>query len=215
MKSMDRERPPLHKGKVSSQLCQTHDQESSRAALALLLGPETEYHARVRATQRLTRQGSTILPLLLTTLSTHPEITTPPWPWWPPQYEHCSRLLLHLAESEQLPLEAFLHHPATQQSPGPVLWASVIEAVSLVPHAHYELLLCQGLATPWATVRYIAAMELAKLAGELPLSKTTLELLYAHQWAEETIPVQLTTAYALLRHEDNKGIEAVLRLLQT
>src|SRR5712692_5143886 len=142
---MNRQQASLHKCGASSQLYRAHDQEGSLVALALLLGPETEYQARVRATQLLTNQGPTVLPLLLTTLSTHPEITTPPWPWWPPQYEHCSRLLLHLADNAQLSLEALLQHPSIQQSPGPVLWASVIEAAGLVSHTHYEPLLCHGL----------------------------------------------------------------------
>ena len=48
-----------------------------QAALALILGPETEYQTRVRATRRLMKQGSAILPLVLNTLSKYPEITDP------------------------------------------------------------------------------------------------------------------------------------------
>ncbi|MBV9617404.1 MAG: hypothetical protein JO031_18280, partial [Ktedonobacteraceae bacterium] len=39
--------------------------ECTRGALALLLGPATEYHMRVRAARRLARQGPEILPTLL------------------------------------------------------------------------------------------------------------------------------------------------------
>src|SRR5712692_11302869 len=139
---MNRQQASLHKCGASSQLYRAHDQEGSLVALALLLGPETEYQARVRATQLLTNQGPTVLPLLLTTLSTHPEITTPPWPWWPPQYEHCSRLLIRLSQKAQLRLEALLQHPAISQPAGPVLWTSVMEAGGLLQHAGYESLLC-------------------------------------------------------------------------
>src|SRR5437660_9394948 len=86
------------------------NQEHIRTALALLLGPETEYALRIRASQRLARQGTDLLPLLLTTLNNYPEITSPPWPWWPPQYEHLSRLLLLLSQRAQVPLETLLQH---------------------------------------------------------------------------------------------------------
>ncbi len=99
----------------------THSQEKILAALALLLGPETDYHMRVRATRRLARQGPPLLPLLLTTLNNYPEITSPPWPWWPPQYEHCSRLLVHLCQKAQIELEALLQHHVVSQQVGPVL----------------------------------------------------------------------------------------------
>src|SRR5581483_10409492 len=84
-------RPNKAKGK--RYLRQTH-KESVQAALTLLLGPETEYSMRVRAVRRLAKQGPAILPVLLSTLSSFPAITVPAWPWWPPQYEHCARLLL-------------------------------------------------------------------------------------------------------------------------
>src|SRR2546421_12627939 len=116
----------------------THSQEKILAALALLLGPETDYHMRVRATRRLARQGPPLLPLLLTTLNNYPEITSPPWPWWPPQYEHLSRLLLLLGQRAQVPLEALLQHPALSQPAGPVLWTSVIEAAGLLEQADCE-----------------------------------------------------------------------------
>ncbi len=108
-------------------------QESIQVALALLLGPETDYQIRTRATRRLTKQGLAILPSLLTTLNNYPEITTPPWPWWPPQYEHISRLLLSLIQYEQLHLEDLLHHPVLEQPIGPVLWISVLETTNLPP----------------------------------------------------------------------------------
>src|SRR5712692_2217549 len=96
----------------------THHQESILAAMALLLGPETDYHVRVRATQRLARQGPAVLPVLLATLSNYPEITSPPWPWWPPQYEHCSRLLIALSDPTQIGIEDLLRHPALEQCAG-------------------------------------------------------------------------------------------------
>src|SRR6266487_6568537 len=69
-------------------LYRKYNQEHTLAALALLLGPETSYAMRLRAARRLARQGPSVLPTLLTTLNAYPEITSPPWPYWPPQYEH-------------------------------------------------------------------------------------------------------------------------------
>ncbi|MDQ2884552.1 MAG: HEAT repeat domain-containing protein [Chloroflexota bacterium] len=184
--------------------------ENIRAALALLLGPETDYATRVRATRRLARRGPVLLPVVLTTLSTYPEITTPAWPWWPPQYEHSSRLLLYLSQQAQLQLEDLLHHAAVPQPAGPVLWTSVIEAASLVPHMDHEDLLCRGLATAWATVRYAAAMALATKANKVPLRRSTLARLYEHL-ENEAVQVRLTIAYALLSSGEGKGLSTLLQ----
>ncbi len=185
-----------------------------QAALALLLGPETEYHIRVRAARRLARQGTEILPMLLRTLSAYPEITSPPWPWWPPQYEHCSRLLIYLSQQAQLGLEELLSLPTLPQPVGPVLWASVMEAASLLPHVNYEALLCQGLQAPWITVRYAAAMALATKAGKIALRRDTIEQLLIHQFQEEAPQVQLTITYALLNSKESSGIDALIQFMQ-
>src|SRR5690242_12526783 len=74
-------------------------------ALALLLAPDTEYHTRVQVTRRLARCGPSILPLVLSKLSNAQEILKPAWPWWPPQYEHCSRLLANLSQKTHLRLD--------------------------------------------------------------------------------------------------------------
>jgi HEAT repeat protein len=190
----------------------TH-QESSRAALTLLLGSDTEYTMRIRATRRLARQGASIVPLFLTTLSSAPEITSPAWPWWPPQYEHCSRLLLYLCQKVSLPLESVLQHSALPGPAGPVLWVCVMEAAGLMPHADHEALLCAGLETPWPTVRYAAAMALATRAGKVPLSSEAIAQLKQHQSSEEAFHVQLTASYALLNCGESAGIEALMRLL--
>ena len=184
--------------------------ENIRAALALLLGPETDYATRVRATRRLARRGPVLLPMVLATLSTYPEITTPAWPWWPPQYEHSSRLLLYLSQRAQLQLEDLLHHAAVPQPAGPVLWTSVIEAASLVPHTDYEDLLCRGLETAWATVRYAAAMALATKANKVPLRHATLAHLYGHL-EDDAVQVRLTIAYALLSSGEGKGLSTLLQ----
>ena len=185
-------------------------QENIQVALALLLGPETDYPLRVRATRRLTKQGSAILPLLLTTLNNYPEITTPAWPWWPPQYEHISRLLLYLIQHEHVQLEDLLHHPLLEQSPGPVLWTSVLETTNLLPHIDYEKLLCAGLETPWATVRYSAAMALATKAGKALLQSSTVETLKKH--SDEAYSVRLAISYALLHCNEQGGLEELLNL---
>src|SRR5690348_6536601 len=79
-------------------------QEQILAAIILLLGPDTDYAKRLRASQRLARAGTDVLPLLLHALHNHPEIVTPVWPWWPPQYEQLGRLLIHLSQSARLSL---------------------------------------------------------------------------------------------------------------
>jgi HEAT repeat protein len=187
--------------------------ECTRAALALLLGPETEYRTRVRAARKLARQGPEVLPTLLKALSTYPEITAPPWPWWPPQYEHCSRLLIYLSQRAHLGLEDLLCHPTLTQTAGPVLWASIMEAAGLVPHTDYEALLCQGLRSPWITVRYAAAMTLATKAGKGTLHKCTIEQLLERQIMDETPEVQLTIAYALLNSKESCGVDALIQFM--
>jgi HEAT repeat protein len=193
----------------------THSQEKILAALALLLGPETDYDMRVRATRRLARQGPQLLPLLLTTLNNYPEITSPPWPCWPPQYEHCSRLLVHLCQKAQIELEALLQHQVVSQPVGPVLWTSIIEAAGLLPHAGYETLLSKGLTAPWKTTRYAAAMALANLGGKGSLLDTTLETLRACQHEEEPIFIRLAASYALLRCRDTNSVEVLMKLIDS
>lgn len=184
-----------------------------QAALALILGPETEYQTRVRATRRLMKQGSAILPLVLNTLSKYPEITDPAWPWWPPQYEHLSRLLLHLSRQTQLRLDALLAHPLLHATPGPVLWTGLIEATNLTPHEDYEAFLCQGLETQWVQVRYAAAMALATRAKQCPLHPDTLTALRKHQEASEAFPVRLTASYALLCCRESNEVTHLLQFL--
>src|SRR5437879_1476132 len=94
--------------------------EQILAAIVLLLGPDTDYYKRVRAAQRLARFGADVLPLLLQTLHTHPEIVTPAWPWWPPQYEQVGRLLIQLSQDARLSLTDLLHFAHLPQPPGPV-----------------------------------------------------------------------------------------------
>ncbi|GCE16939.1 HEAT repeat domain-containing protein [Dictyobacter kobayashii] len=188
-------------------------QESIQAALALLLGPKTEYRTRLRASRRLAKQGSTILPLILSTFSNYPEITRPAWPWWPPQYEHTSRLLLHLCQLEKISLAELLQHPILGDAPGPVLWTSIMEAASLVPQEDNEELLCQGLHTGWASVRYAAAMALATRARTHSLHPSTCTILHHHQGEQETYPVRLTASYALLNNGDPAGLEILMCLL--
>ncbi len=186
--------------------------ESIQAALALLLGPETDYSTRVHATRRLTGQGLAILPLLLTTLNKYPEITTPVWPWWPPQYEQVSHLLLYLIQHEHVQLEDLFHHPLVEQPAGPVLWISILETTNFLPHIDYEQLLHEGLETPWTTVRYSAAMALATRASKALLRKTTLEALQAHIGFEEDYPVRLAASYALLCSNEQAGLEELVYL---
>jgi HEAT repeat protein len=187
--------------------------ETIHAALALLLGPETDEHMRIRATRRLARQGARILPLLLLTLSNYPEITTPSWPWWPPQYEHCARLLVALSHTTHIGIEDLLHHPALERCAGPVLWISIIESARLLVRENHEELLCRGLEMPWMTVRYAAAMALATRTQQTSLSQTTIEALRRHQGTNDAYPVRLTTSYALLNCGENIGLEVIIELM--
>jgi HEAT repeat protein len=193
----------------------TNQQENALAALALLLGPETEYHVRLRATRRLMRQGPALLPLVLKTLNHYPEITSPAWPWWPPQYEHCSRLLMYLSQSAQIQLEGLLHHPAVSKPVGPILWISVIEAVDVLPGVTNETMLYQGLAAPWETVRYTAAMALARFVDKNPHSIETTNRLLACQEEHEDFPLRLAASYALLRSNQGSGLTTLMQLMET
>ena len=189
--------------------------ESTLAALALLLGPETDETIRRRAVRRLAKEERTSLPLILITLNQYPEITTPSWPWWPPQYEHCSRLLVQLGQHAHLSLETLLQHPVLTQPIGPVLWISAIEATRLLPSSNHEALLREGLTTAWASVRYAAAMALVNLAGTISLCKTTRQVLYTCADETETNPVRLTAAFALMRSKDVRGFPALMRLIES
>src|SRR5215470_4231913 len=125
------EHQPICQTETSLAPACSYKREGVLAALAMLLGPETDYPTRARATRRLIRCGPEVLPIVLETLSNYPEITTPAWPWWPPQYEHASYVLSRLSQRAQVPLEALLQYPTITQPPGPVLWTSVIEAANL------------------------------------------------------------------------------------
>lgn len=184
--------------------------ESIQAALALLLGPETKYPIRVRATRRLAKQATAaILPLVLTTLSNYPDIITPAWPCWPPQYEHTGQLLLHFSQQEGISLFDLLHHPTLDTSAGPVLWISIIEAANLSPLIDNEDIFCQGFLTPWTSVHYAAAMALATRARNNVLHPATIDILKHQQKIQEISPIQLTVAYALLNSGDVMGFEGL------
>lgn len=185
-----------------------------QAALALLLGPETEYAMRVRASRRLAKQGPAILPTLLHTLNNFPAITAPAWPWWPPQYEHCSRLLLYLSQQARMSLEDLLRHPALGQHVGPVLWTSVMEAVGLLPYEDHEALLCKGLSCSWMEVRYAAVMSLAARVVKVPLHVSTIEQLLLLLNEDDAFPVRITTAYVLLNGGESAGLEVLLRSIE-
>lgn len=191
----------------------TAKQERTLKALTLLLGPETAYATRLRATRYLARQGSAVLPLLVSTLHHYPELTSPPWPGWPPQYAQCSRLLIYLCQNAHLSLEVLLQHPAISQPAGPVLWTSVIEAVDAQPDASYESLLRNGLAAPWETTRYAAAMALANVTSIVPLHESTRAALHKCQSTQEPVSIRLAASYALLRSEDSSGLEVLMKLL--
>ncbi len=214
-KHTEREHVPFHifKTKNGAIHLRHSRQENVRAALTLLLGPETEYTLRVRAARRIARQGACVLPLLLTTLSTYPEIPSTTYSRLPPQYEHCSRLLLHLSYKLHVRLDTFLQHASLPQAPGPVLWTSVLEAASLIPQEDYEALLCQGLETSWETTRCVAAMALAARANKVALQPTTLESLRHHQTEQEALSVRLTASYALLNSGESVAIHELIQLI--
>jgi HEAT repeat protein len=186
--------------------------ETIQAALALVLGSDTAQHLRIRAAQKLARQGLELLPLLLNTLNKYPEIPMPDWPQWPPQYEQCSQLLQYFCKEAQIEPAELLEHPAIQKPIGPVLWISILEATERNAKKNDESLLTQGLTTPWVTVRYAAAMALAQ-SSHTPLRPATQTLLNAHLGDDEAFPVRLAAAYALIRSNDENGHEVLIRLL--
>jgi HEAT repeat protein len=151
----------------------------------------------------------------LHTLHSHPEIITPAWPWWPPQYEQIGRLLIQLSQSARLSLTDLLRAPYLPQQPGPVLWISIIEAVGQLPHAEYEPLLREGLEAPRWTVRYAAATAIANRAIHISLCPTTREALYQLQHNDPEMPVRLVASWALLRCADTSGLEALTAVLAT
>jgi HEAT repeat protein len=201
-------------GNISSSVQHPEEQEPILAAIALLLGPDTSYQRRQRAAHRLAKVGSETLPLLLRALQAHPEITTPSWPWWPPQYEQLSRLLIQLSQHARLSLEDLLRYSPLPQAPGPVLWTSVIEAAGLLPHMEYEPLLLEALQAPWWTVRYAAAMAIAKRATYTTLCSETHQALHECQYFDSETPVRLVASCALLRCADESGLEALIRFLK-
>lgn len=189
--------------------------ERTCAALALLLGEGTGAEARFRAARRLARQGPTVLPALLEALNRCPEFTAPSWPWWPPQYEQCGRLLLHLSREARVRLDALLHHPAVSQPAGPVLWTSVIEAAARVPRENYEPLLRAGLQSPWRSASYAAAIALGNLAGIVTLSEESIMALRMCQDAGQVLPLRLAASHALLRHDNSQGVAGLIALLDS
>ncbi len=191
-------------------MSQKHPPESILSALALLLGPETLYNQRVQASQRLAKHAHASLPLIISTLSQYPEITSPGWPFSPPQYEPLSKLLVHLADNHHLSLEALFE---MAQPPGPVLWIGIIEASGLRQNDLHETLLQQGLTAPWETVRYAAAMTLARQVEHFPLAEPTIQQLRQLQYHPEILPVRLAAASALLRAGDETGLDTLLQLV--
>jgi len=105
-----------------------------------------------------------------------------------------------------------LEHPVVQKPIGPVLWISILEATEHNAKKNDESLLIQGLATPWVTVRYAAAMALAQ-SSHMPLQPTTQAILNDHLGEQEAFPVRLVAAHALIRCGDANGHEALIRLM--
>jgi len=214
---MKNERPSLQaltrSDIVHQQRYRASTRERTRAALVLLLGDDTGLEARFQATRRLARQGPNVLPTLLETLDRCPEFSVPSWPWWPPQYEQCGRLLLQLSRAAQTSLDLLLQHPVVSQPAGPVLWTSLIEAAARAPRDGYESLLRAGLQAPWRSTCYAAAVALGNLAGIAPLSARTIAALRACQCAEFAFPLRLAVSHALLRHSDRQGLAELIALL--
>lgn len=183
------------------------------AAIALVLGPDTAYHKRLSAVQRLVQLLPELLPVLLHTLQEYPEIDTPAWPWWPPQYEHLSRLLLRLSLYHRLSLTALLSYPCAEQTPGPVLWTSVVEAMGRLPHMEYELVLCEALQAPWRTVRYAAAQAIANRAAFTSLGSETHQALRVLLYSDDEASVRLVAASTLLRCADESGLLVLMDFL--
>lgn len=201
-------------GNASSPPPCPQQREQILAAIVLLLGAETGYRKRLQAAQFLADSGPDILPLLLRMLHHYPEITTPTWPWWPPQYEQIGRLLLQLSQAARLPLADVLSAPYLTQPPGPVLWIGVMEAVRLLPHAQYEPLLLAGLEAPWWTVRYAAATAVANRAAHVAPDPQVRQVLTRRQHSDPAIPVRLAACRALLRCADGSGLETLTALLE-
>lgn len=189
--------------------------ERTCAALALLLDEDTGDEARFRAARRLARQGPNVLPALLEALNRRPEFTVPSWPWWPPQYEQCGRLLLHLSREARVRLDALLHHPTVSQPAGPVLWTSVIEAAVHVPREGYESLLRAGLQSPWRSASYAAAIALGNLAGLVTLTEESIMALRTCQCAGQALHLRLAASHALLRHNNSQGVAGLIALLDS
>lgn len=183
------------------------------ASLSILLSGESEDDARYRAMRRLARQGAALLPLALKTLHCSPEITTPPWPFWPSQYEVCGLLLSSLSRAARTPVGALLCHPAVSHPAGPVLWTSIIEAAGRVPPDDYETLLRDGLRAPWTSTRYAAAAALGNLAGSTTLSSLTITALHECLRDSCELPLRLASSHALLHHGDSRGVDALLSML--
>jgi HEAT repeat protein len=212
-KPVDKNLSPGPKHGKKGKLHERHfHQEHFQTSLVLLLGPETDETIRQRIVRQLVRQGTTILPPLLTILSTYPEITTPAWPEWSPQYIYCGQLLAHLRRKASISLSEMLHHPSVIEPAGPVLWISVIEATRLLTGEDHEALLREGLNQPWTMVRYAAAMVLAIRAAHAPLQLETVEALQLHQHEPEAFPVRLTASYALLNSGHLSSLETLLNL---
>jgi HEAT repeat protein len=106
-----------------------------------------------------------------------------------------------------------LEMPTVEQPIGPVLWISIIEATNLFLQEDAEEFLCQGLNTPWHTVRYAAAMALGTRARQAPLHPDTQSQLRTHLDEREALAVRLTAAYALLNNGENMGIETLLQMM--
>ncbi len=201
-------------GDISARELHPLEREQALAGIALLLGPDTDYHKRQRAVQRLVRAGPALLPLLIRALHKHPEILFTAWPWWPPQYEQVGRLLLQLCQQAQLALEDLLAWPECAGEPGPVLWTAVIEAAGRLPYVEHEPLLRAGLSAPWLTVRYAAVMALANRVAHNPPGLETRQMLLAVCRSYESEPsVRLMAAGALVRCADESGLEVVLDFL--
>lgn len=197
--------PPLH--------C-SQQREQILAAIIVLLGSETAYRKRLQASQFLAESGPGVLPFLLRMLHHHPAITTPPWPWWPPQYEQVGRLLLQLSQAAGISLDDILQAPDLTRPPGPVLWTGVMEAVRLGPQSAYEPLVLAGLQAPWWTVRYAAATAVANRAGQVSPGPQVRQALCWRQHSDPETPVRLAAACALLRCADASGLDTLIQLLQ-
>jgi len=201
-------------GNASSPLHCPQQREQILAAIVLLLGSETGYRKRLQACQFLADSGSTVLPFLLPMLHHHPAITTPAWPWWPPQYEQIGRLLLQLSQAAGISLDDLLQAPYLTRPPGPVLWTGVMEAVRLGPQSAYEPLVLAGLQAPWWMVRYAAATAVANRAGQVSPGLQVRQALCWRQHSDPEPPVRLAASCALLRCADTSGLDTLIQFLE-